>query len=177
MNIHRLFLPALLFCLLTATGAAQTLKLGFVNSAKIFEDLPEAQKIRKDLETKLSAWRDTLEMMSKDFQQKVETFQQQQSGPMTDAAKQQRLQELSKEERQLREFESAKQAEAQALQAKTTAPLKEKILKAIEEVAQKEKLNFIFDKAQDSPVMLLLYADVKFDYTNLVLDYLKRGSK
>ena len=176
MNSRRFVFPALLFLLLTGAAAAQNLKIGYVNSGKIFEDLPEAQKVRKDLETRLGTWRDTLETMSKEFQGKVEMFQQQQ-GTMTEAAKQAKLQELQKGERELREYESAKQAEAQALQTKMTAPLKDKILKAIEEVAQKEKLNFIFDKAQDSPVMLLLYADVKYDYTNLVLDYLKRGTK
>ena len=78
-------------------------------------------------------------------------------------------------ERQLREYESAKQSEAAALQTRMTNPLKDKILRAIEDVAKREKLNFVFDRAQE-PIMLLLYAESKFDYTNLVLDYLKRGS-
>jgi hypothetical protein len=64
--------------------------------------------------------------------------------------------------------------EAAALQRKFLAPLKDKVLRAIEDVAKKEKLNFIFDKIEEAS--LLLWADAKYDYTNLVLDYLKRGS-
>ena len=53
------------------------------------------------------------------------------------------------------------------------APLKEKILKAIERIAKAEKYNFVFDRTEQ--VNILLYADSKDDLTNRVLDNLKRG--
>ncbi|MDH7516313.1 MAG: OmpH family outer membrane protein [Bacteroidota bacterium] len=169
------FIPLVMcLCAWSFIANAQNVKIGFVNSQKIFDDLPEAQKIKKELEGILQTWRDSLDLRSREFQREVETFQQQQ-GTMTDAAKQSRLQELQKLERSLREYESAKQNEAAALQSKMTNPLKEKILDAIEEIARREKLNFVFDQSQE-PVMLLLYADPAYDYTNLVLDYLKRGA-
>jgi len=169
-----LIITATLFCILTSTAEAQNLKIGFVNSQKIFDELPEAQKVKKDLEEKLQLWRDTMEIMSRDFQQQVEAYQKQQ-GTMLEAAKQTKLQELQRVERQLREYEASKQSEAAALQSRVTNPLKDKILRAIEDIAKREKLNFIFDRAQE-PVMLLLYADTKYDYTNLVIDHLKRSS-
>ena len=40
-------------------------------------------------------------------------------------------------------------------------------------MAKDEKLQFIFDR--NDQIMVLLYGDPKYDYTNLVLDKLKRG--
>jgi outer membrane protein len=57
---------------------------------------------------------------------------------------------------------------------KIFAPIKEKIYKAISEVAKKEGMQFVFDKTGD---VILLYADSSFDVTYQVLDLLKRGKK
>ena len=171
-----MLLSALLLLLFTAASSGQALKLGFVDSQKIFEGLPEAQKVKRELDVKVQVWRDSLETMSKSFQQQYETYQQQQ-GTMAEAANKARQQELLKMQGEIQEYQQKKfgqDGEAAALQRKFLAPLKDKVLRAIEDVAKKEKLNFIFDKIEEAS--LLLYADAKYDYTNLVLDYLKRGS-
>jgi outer membrane protein len=53
-------------------------------------------------------------------------------------------------------------------------PIKDQIMKGIEEAAKKEGLTFVFDKAGD---VILLYADQTYDITFTVLDMLKRGKK
>ena len=53
-------------------------------------------------------------------------------------------------------------------------PVKDKIYKAIEEVAKKEGMQFVFDKSGD---IILLYADPQYDITYKVLDKLKTGGK
>ncbi|MBL0175130.1 MAG: OmpH family outer membrane protein [Ignavibacteria bacterium] len=176
MKPVNMLLSALLLLLFTAASSGQALKLGFVDSQKIFEGLPEAQKVKRELDVKVQVWRDSLETMSKSFQQQYETYQQQQ-GTMAEAANKARQQELLKMQGEIQEYQQKKfgqDGEAAALQRRFLAPLKDKVLRAIEDVAKKEKLNFIFDKIEEAS--LLLYADAKYDYTNLVLDYLKRGS-
>ena len=176
MKPVNMLLSALLLLLFTAASSGQALKLGFVDSQKIFEGLPEAQKVKRELDVKVQVWRDSLETMSKSFQQQYETYQQQQ-GTMAEAANKARQQELLKMQGEIQEYQQKKfgqDGEAAALQRRFLAPLKDKVLRAIEEVAKKEKLNFIFDKIEEAS--LLLWADAKYDYTNLVLDYLKRGS-
>ena len=171
-----MLLPALFLFLFAAAMQAQTLKMGFVDSQKIFEGLPEAQKVKKELDVRVQVWRDSLETMSKSFQQQYETYQQQQ-GTMTEAANKARQQELLKMQGDIQEYQQRKfgqDGEAAALQRKFIGPMKDRVLKAIEDVCKKEKINFMFDKIEDAT--LLLYADAKFDYTNLVLDFLKRGS-
>ena len=50
-----------------------------------------------------------------------------------------------------------------------------KVIKVIEQVAKDEKLHFIFDR--NDQIMVVLYGDAKFDFTNLVIDRLKRGQQ
>ena len=52
-------------------------------------------------------------------------------------------------------------------------PVKDKIYKAIQKVAKKEGMKFVFDKAGD---VVLLYADAEYDLTYKVLDLLKTGN-
>lgn len=173
---HTILFAAALLCLAAATTNAQNLRIGYVDSQKIFEGLPEAQKAQKELDAKLQVWQDSLETMSKDFQDQFEQWQSQQ-GMMSEDAKKTRQQELLKMQNDLQEYRARKfgqQGEAAALRAKVLQPLQDKVLKAIEDVAKDEKLSFVFDKIQDASI--LLFADAKFDFTFKVLDKLKRGS-
>ena len=83
--IKYLLIPAILFFPL-AFGSAQNLKIGFVDSQKIFEGLPEAQQAKRTLDTLAKKWQDEMEKMSQDLQAQYEDYQAKQ-GTMTDAAK------------------------------------------------------------------------------------------
>ncbi len=164
-----LFIPLFL-------GAAQSLKIGYVDSQKIFEGLPEAQEAKKKLDETAKGWQDELEKMGKDLQAQYEDYQAKQA-TMTDAAKKQKEQDLMKLQNQISDYRQTKFGQGGDLakeQKKVLEPIQGKVLKVITEIAREEKLNFMFDKLQD--VSVLLYAEEKFDYTFKVLDKLKRGS-
>jgi outer membrane protein len=165
------------FLLAGAGLSGQTLKIGYVDSQKIFEGLPEAKEAQKQLDARMQVWQDSLEQMSKSFQEQYDAYQKQQ-GMMAEPAKQKKQEELMRMQNEIQDYRQKKfgqQGEAAALRAKVLQPLQERVLKAIDEVAKEEKLNFVFDKIQDASI--LLYADPKFEYTYKVLDRMKRGSK
>ena len=177
MKRTQLVLTALCLLIFGMTAGAQNLKIGFVDSQKIFEGLPEAKEAQTQLDKQLSAWRDSLETMSKNFQTEYESFKAQE-GMMADGVRQEKLQALAKEEQSIRAYQEKKfgqSGEAARLRQSVLAPLQDKVLQAIQAVAKEEGLNFVFDKIEDAT--LLLYAEAKFDYTFKVLDMLKRGSK
>lgn len=164
---------ALIGCLilLPAAGAAQQ-KLGFVNSARIFDDLPEAKELTKRLETLAKPIQDSLEIFQKQIGALVEDYQKKES-MLNDQAKRTKAQEIQDLQVRAREYAQRKDAEMGRQREVMLAPLKEKILKAIEKIAKAEKYNFVFDRTEQ--VNILLYADTKDDLTNRVLDNLKRG--
>jgi outer membrane protein len=158
-----------------STATAQT-RIGYVDSEVILRELPEAQKAQKDLETLVKGWQDELQKMSETFQKEAEDYQKKQA-LMQPSAKEAKEKELAEMQQKAREYYTQKldprQGEAVTEREKRLAPIREKILKAIEAVAKEENVNFVFDKANDA---LLLYADAKFDLTYRVLDRLKRGA-
>jgi outer membrane protein len=179
VDVNKFILSAVALCLLLLAPAitAQNLKLGFVDSQKIFEGLPEAQAAQKQLDARLQQWQDTLEVMSRNYLADFEAYQAQQ-GAMSTAAKEERQQELLRMQQAVQDYRTAKfgqGGEAARMRIDILNPLQQKVLEAIEEVAKEEKINFMFDKLEDAAI--LLYADAKFDYTFKVLDRLKRGAK
>ncbi|MBE0643438.1 MAG: OmpH family outer membrane protein [Bacteroidetes bacterium] len=172
-----LFLSIVCLLAFSLTAGAQNLKIGYVDSQKIFEGLPEAQDVQKQLDKQLGLWQDTLETMSKEYMTEVEAYQAQQA-MMSASVKEEKQQVLIRMQQDVTDYRTRKfgqTGDAARLRQAMLQPLQNKVLKAIEEMAKEEKLNFVFDKIEDAA--LLLYAEAKFDYTFKVLDFLKRGSR
>lgn len=165
-------LSVLALTVLSAAAFGQAQKIGFVNSAEIFDQLPEAKDATKRLEAFAKPVQDSLQMMQKQLESKVEEYQKKEA-MMTDAAKRAAQQELQEMQLRAREYAQTKDQELAKRREAVLTPLKDKILRAIERVARAEKYNFVFDKNEQ--VNILLYADIKDDLTNRVLDNLKRG--
>ena len=159
----------------TAIGMAQT-KLAYVDSQVILRELPEAQKAQKELDDLFKGWQDELEKMGKDLQQGLEDYQKKKDlmKPEARDAEEKRLTDI---QQKAREYQAQKfdprTGDAVSTREKKLAPIREKVLKAIEAVAKEDGFTFVFDKAGDN---LLLFADAKFDLTYKVIDRLKRGT-
>ncbi len=169
------FLPLAALLLFIHTGYAQTIKIGYVDSQKIFEGLPEAKSAQEQLDAKLKSWQDSLDAMVGKFQEEYKAYEAQQS-MMAESAKEKKQKELLALQNDIQEYRNrvfGQTGEAAKMREKYLKPLQQKVLKAIEEVAKDEKINFMFDKIEEATIML--YADTKFDYTFKVLDKLKRG--
>jgi outer membrane protein len=157
----------------TLAFSQAALKIGFVNSETIINDLPEAKDSQQKLQDMVKSWQDEIQKRSDALQGKYEDYQKQ-SNMLNETTKQQRQKELVDEEQKLNQYRTEKQQELQAQRDKIMKPIQEKVYKAIAKVAKDKKLSFVFDKATDVP---LLYADPMYDYTPDVLIYLKRGGK
>ena len=161
------------FTLVASKASPQALRIAFVDSKKVIDELPEAQKATKELEQMAQTWQDSLRKANDDFQQQAENYSKQKS--MMPAAKQdaeeKRLVEL---QQKLRESYAQKldprTGEIAVEQEKRMAPIREKILKVIEQVAKEDGLAVIFDRAN------ILYGDAKINVTYRVLDRINRGS-
>jgi outer membrane protein len=172
--VKKTFLALIAFAGLTSLMFSQgALKIGFVNSEKIINELPEAKDAQQKLQDLVGGWQDQIKSRSDSLQAKYEEFQRQ-SNMLNESAKQAKLKALTDEDNKLKQYQADKQQELAAQRDKFMKPITDKVMKAIEKVAKDKKLSFVFDKATDVP---LLYADPVYDYTPDVLIYLKRGGK
>ena len=158
--------------LLTPALNAQSQKIGYVISPKIFEELPEAQDAQNKLAALDKQLQDTIAVLSQEFQARVEEYQKKET-MMNDAAKRAEQQQLQEMQRKASDLAEVKRRQLVDEQEKILNPIREKIRKAIEAIAKEEKYNFVFDK--NDQIQVLIYGDVTHDLTFKVIDRLKRG--
>jgi len=173
--VKKILIGAITVLIVTSVVFAQQgmPKIGFVNSEKIINELPEAKEAQQRLEGFVNNAQDEIKKRSDALQAKYEDYQKQ-SNMLNESAKQVRQKELVEEEQKLNQYRAEKQQELAAQREKVMKPIQEKVFKAIEKMAKDKKLSFVFDKANDVP---LLYADPLYDFTPDVIILLKRGGK
>lgn len=172
-TVLSLVVLALLCALPVLQANAQ--KIGYVNSGKIFQELPAAQDAQKRIDAVSRPLQDSLEAMQKDLQAKYEDYQKKEA-LMNDATKKTKQQELVELERRANEYRAEKfgnDGELARQSERIINPIREKIKSAIASVAKEEKYSFVFDKTEQ--IQILLYGDPNHDLTYKVLDKLKRG--
>ncbi len=155
---------------------SQELRFGFVNSGNIMVQFEDAQEAQRQFERIVVGWENELRERIQELQEQYDDFQARQ-GMMTEQARIEEQQRLVEKEQEINQFRMEKFGQGGEIvneQERIFRPVREKILDAIEVIAQQENLNFVLDKTEDVPV--LLYAERRFDITFKVLDYLKRGN-
>lgn len=175
--IRTLALALSIVALMAVVGAgtaakAQSFKAGFVNSETIIKELPDAQKASADIEEMGLKIRDTLQMMQKEFETRIADYQKQEA-LMSAEAKKKEEESLNALRMRFLQYQETKTAEVQQMRESFLRPIREKVQKAIADVAKEEKLTMVLDKA----VGVVLYSEDSADITFKVLDRMKRGSK
>jgi len=156
-------------------SSAQNIKIGFVNSAKILQEYPDAQEANKKLDEMGKRWQSELEKMSRDLQQRYEDFQKKEPLLKEEEKRTQREELVTLEQRgiQFRQGKFGSDGELAIATDSLLRPIKLRVMQVIEQIAKEEKIQFMFDR--NDQIMVLLYGELKYDYTNLVIDRLKRG--
>ena len=174
--MKKTLIPAIVLVMLFGVAAqAQTQKIGYVNSTKIFQEYPAALEAQKRIDAIGRPFQDSLEAMQKDLQAKYEDYQKREA-MLNDATKRTEQQKLVEMERRANEYRVEKFGQDGELARRTEQiinPVREKIKTAIAQVAKEERYSFVFDKTEQ--IQVLLYGDPNQDITFKVIDKLKRG--
>jgi len=171
-----LFVVAAILCS-TAALNAQSQRIAFVNSAKIFQELPAAQDAEKKIDAISKPYRDTLESMQNELQARYEEYQKKE-GLLTDAAKKTEQQKLVDMQNRLQQYRLDKFGQDGELAKRTEqilTPIRERIKGVIAVIAKELKYGFVFDKTDQ--IQILLYGDPSADITYKVIDRLRSSGK
>ena len=149
-------------------AAADAVKIGYVNTQRIFRDAPAAVKAAKKIEAEFSRRDQELQGMAKQLQGMQETLEKN-AVTMTETdrrTKERELNELSREfQRKQREFRE----DLNLRQNEENAAIIEKANKAIKQLAETEKYDLI---VQD-----VVWASPKLDITDKIIKALAAESK
>ena len=160
LKAKSLVLASLMSILFVAGEAAAELKVGYVNTQRIFRDAPAAQKAGKKLEGEFAKRDQELQRMAKQLQGLQENLEKN-SVTMAETerrAKEKEFGELSREfQRRQREFRE----DLNLRQNEENAAVIEKANKAIKQIAEAEKYDLIL---QD-----VVWVSPKLDITDRVI--------
>lgn len=156
-------LPAMLP---VSSASASELKLGYVNTQRIFRDAPAAVKAAKKIEQEFSKRDQDLQRLAKQLQSMQEGLEKN-AVTMADSerrTKEKELNELSREfQRKQREFRE----DLNLRQNEENAAIIEKANKAIKQIAESEKFDLIL---QD-----VVWVNPRLDVTDKVIKALSEG--
>ncbi len=150
-------------CLLTFQLSAQ--KIGYIDSQTLVESIPEVKEANSNIETFRNQLQKKGQDMIKNFQTKLASLEQKKGrGELSPLQLEEEAKKLGEEEQQIRQFDADSQQKIFEKSETLLKPLRDKIQKAIDEVAAAEGYDYIFDQSTG----FVLYADKSTDIGDLV---------
>ena len=148
------------------------LKIGYVDSDTIMEQLPDAQDAQKKIDALIQEWQEEMNKLEKEWKTQYDDYEKRKL-IMSNQKRSETEKDLITLENQISEYRQKKFGVNGELFAKETElmkPVQNKVFTAIQEVALENELDFVFDRSGD---ILFLYAKEEYDITNLVLEKLQ----
>ncbi len=137
-------LVVFVMCMMPFVGFAQNLKFGNINSAEVFELLPERATIQKEMEALNTKYEKELQKMGEEYERKVsELVAGKDSLPMN--IRERRAQEIGELEQRIQNFRQVAAQDFQQQQNMKLAPVFEKISAAIKAVGEENNFTYIYD--------------------------------
>ena len=164
----RKILCAALLSIAVAIPASAQMKIGYLNSEAIMQQLPEAQDAQKQLDGITTDWQTELAKMQTDLQRKFEEYDKKKL-IMSDKRRSEMEKELQDMDRKMVDYRTAKfgtSGELFSKQNELMKPVQDKVFKAVKDVADEGGYDYVFDK---SSTTLLMYSNEKNDLTAKVL--------
>ena len=137
-------------------------KLGHLDVQALFTQLPEVATIEETLKLLTEQHEKEMKRMEDEYNRKLTEFQQGQQ-TWDDAIKKNRVEELQNLQTKMQDYFQMAQKSLQERQEKLQSPLREKILKAMNQVGAENGFLYIFDAN-----LLLFKSDGAIDVTPLV---------
>lgn len=128
---------------LPVCAAAQTVKLGVVNTNAIFEVMPERATAQTQLENASKTYEDEFKKLTDEFDKKYAELQALDAST-PDAIKERRMQEVQELNNRIQQFRAQAQQDLERQQMQLMEPIQTKIDNAIKAVGQEGGYSLIF---------------------------------
>ena len=158
--------------LIYASNSFAQLKIAYVDSKAIMDNLPDAQDAKQKLNELIKEWQSELNKMQGDYNAKLQDFQKRKL-IMTDQTRNDMQAELDKMQNDINVYREKKfgtNGEVFQKQDELMKPVQNKVFNVIQDIAKEEDYDYVLDKSGD---VMILFAKDKYDITQTVLDRLK----
>ena len=156
-------------------NAQRGIKIGYIDTEYILENLPEYSQVSNRLEEKAADWKREIEDRSRNIEQQKESLNSERI-LMTDEMIQEIEQEIIFQEEELSEFQLKRfgpRGDLIIQKQQLVQPTQDQIFNAIKELAKSRNYDFIFDKSAD---VVMLYSDKRYDVSDQILRTISRAN-
>ncbi len=171
--MKKILFSVLVFLFFFGVKSFAQLKIGYVDSKSIMDNLPDAQDAKKQLDNIIQTWKKDLDQLQNQYDEKKSDYDKRKL-IMSDQTRTDMEGDLKKLQQQIQDYREKKfgaNGELYQKEDELMKPVQNKVFNAIQDVAKEKDLDFVFDK---SGQVLLLYAKDKYDITQDVIDKLKQ---
>ena len=148
-------------------------RIGYVDTEYILQNLSEYEETRDQLEEKADEWRREIENRFEEIENKKEALNAERL-LLTDELIKEKEEEIEIERNEILDYQQKRfgpRGDLIIQRKQLIQPIQDQIFIAIKEIAKSRKYDFIFDKSAD---IVMLYSDRKFDISDQILRIITR---
>ena len=165
----------LLFLVTYSVNAQRSVKIGYIDTEYILENLPEYNQVSERLEEKAAGWKKEIEDRTRKIDQKKESLKSERI-LLTSEMIEEIEEEILIDEEELSEYQQKRfgpRGDLIIQKQQLIQPIQDQIFNAIRELAKSRNYDFIFDKSAD---IVMLYSDKRYDLSDQILRTISRAN-
>ena len=151
------------------------IKIGYIDTEYILENLPEYNQIVKRLDEKAADWKKEIDDRTRKIEQKKESLNSERI-LLTSEMISEIEEEILFDEEELSEYQQKRfgpRGDLIIQKQQLIQPIQDQIFNAIRELAKSRNYDFIFDKSAD---IVMLYSDKRYDVSDQILRTILRAN-
>ena len=160
----------------TVTVAQKPQRIGYIDMEYILENVPEYNDAQSRLNVKVATWQQKLDGIKREIEI-MKTDLSNEKPLLTQELINEREEDIQIKEEDLKKLQAAyfgPTGDLYLLRKQLVKPVQDQIYNAVQNIAINKKYDIVLDKSSD---LIMLYANKRFDVSELVLNSIVRGRK
>lgn len=175
-NIKVLFLMTMLGLLSFNSNAQRGVRIGYIDTEYILQNVPEYQEATSQLETKVQQWKKEIEQRLGEIDTKKKQLNSE-SVLLTKELYDERLEDINIEESEILDYQQKRfgpNGDLMIQKKQLIQPIQDQIFAAVQDMAKSRNYDFVFDKSAD---VVMLYSAERFDISDEIIRAISRTAK
>ncbi|GAA4240307.1 OmpH family outer membrane protein [Winogradskyella damuponensis] len=176
MKFKVLFLLATISLLSFTANAQRGVRIGYIDTEYILQNVPEYQQASTQLDKKVKDWKSEIETKLRAIEQKKSELDNERV-LLTKELYDERFEDISFEEAEILDYQQKRfgpDGDLMIQKRQLIEPIQDQIFAAVQDIAETGKYDFVFDKSAD---VVMLYSAERYDISERVLQTITRTSK
>jgi len=152
------------------------IKIGFIDMEYILQNIPDYTEAKNQLEQKAQQWKKEIEIKKNDITKLKEALKAEEV-LLTKELIEEKLEEIKFQETQLLDYQQKRFGPSGDLilqKASLIKPIQDQIFTAVQDMAESQKYDYIFDKSSD---LSILFASKRLDISDRIVRVLTNSAK